>query len=98
MASMRIFCCWRRGCCCLEQDPLARRSVSFNYPFLTSKERDVETGLDYFMARYYSSTLGRFTSIDPYNPILHSEDATDFVTYLSQPQNWNRYAYVLNNR
>jgi RHS repeat-associated protein len=63
----------------------------------TVKERDVETGLDYFIARYYSSTQGRFTSIDPYNPILHSEDTTDFVTYLSQPQNWNRYGYVLNN-
>ena len=28
----------------------------------TSKERDVETGLDYFLARYYSSVQGRFTS------------------------------------
>ena len=27
----------------------------------TSKERDVETGLDYFLARYYSSSQGRFT-------------------------------------
>ncbi len=63
----------------------------------TSKERDTETGLDYFLARYYSSTQGRFTSVDPYNPIVDSEDATDFVTYLSQPQNWNRYGYVLNN-
>jgi hypothetical protein len=27
----------------------------------TSKERDVETALDYFEARYYSSTQGRFT-------------------------------------
>ena len=26
-----------------------------NYPFFTSKERDIETGLDYFLARYYSS-------------------------------------------
>ncbi len=31
-----------------------------NYPFLTSKERDNETGLDYFLARYYSSGQGRF--------------------------------------
>ena len=28
----------------------------------TGKERDAETGLDYFLARYYSSTQGRFTS------------------------------------
>jgi RHS repeat-associated protein len=31
----------------------------------TQKERDNETGLDYFLARYYSSTQGRFTSPDP---------------------------------
>ncbi len=31
----------------------------------TLKERDNETGLDYFLARYYSSTQGRFTSSDP---------------------------------
>jgi RHS repeat-associated protein len=30
----------------------------------TRKERDIETGLDYFLARYYSSTQGRFTSPD----------------------------------
>ena len=32
----------------------------------TSKERDGETGLDYFLARYYSSTQGRFTSPDEF--------------------------------
>ena len=31
----------------------------------TQKERDNETGLDYFGARYYASTQGRFTSTDP---------------------------------
>jgi RHS repeat-associated protein len=30
----------------------------------TSKERDAETGLDYFGARYFSSDQGRFTSPD----------------------------------
>lgn len=30
----------------------------------TSKERNVETGLDYFIYRYYSSIQGRFTSPD----------------------------------
>ncbi|MGH9958487.1 MAG: hypothetical protein ACREBC_15365, partial [Pyrinomonadaceae bacterium] len=33
----------------------------------TSKERDGESGLDYFLARYYSSAQGRFLSIDPEN-------------------------------
>jgi RHS repeat-associated protein len=32
----------------------------------TQKERDVETGMDYFLARYYSSTQGRFTSPDEF--------------------------------
>jgi RHS repeat-associated protein len=31
----------------------------------TGKERDGETGLDYFGARYYASAQGRFTSADP---------------------------------
>jgi RHS repeat-associated protein len=32
----------------------------------TSKERDIETGLDYFLARYYSSVQGRFISPDEF--------------------------------
>jgi RHS repeat-associated protein len=53
--------------------------------------------LDYFLARYYSSAQGRFTSIDPYNPISQSKDADDFKTFLNQPQSWNRYPYTINN-
>lgn len=63
----------------------------------TQKERDTETGLDYFGARYHSSLQGRFTSPDPYNPIVDSEEESDFTQYLGQPQNWNRYVYVWNN-
>jgi RHS repeat-associated protein len=59
-----------------------------NYPFLTQKERDIETGLDYFLARYYSSTAGRFTSTDP---IFISDQQT------YNPQLWNLYNYVGNN-
>jgi RHS repeat-associated protein len=53
----------------------------------TAKERDNETGLDYFMARYYSSLQGRFTSPD------------DFLndTHLSDPASWNLYTYARNN-
>lgn len=53
----------------------------------TSKERDVETGLDYFGARYYASTQGRFTSPDQ---LMAS-------AYVGNPQSWNRYTYALNN-
>jgi RHS repeat-associated protein len=36
-------------------------------PDFSGKERDAETGLDYFGARYMSSAQGRFTSPDPLN-------------------------------
>jgi len=32
----------------------------------TGKERDAETGMDYFGARYFSGPQGRFTSADPF--------------------------------
>jgi RHS repeat-associated protein len=51
----------------------------------TGKERDSETGLDFFGARYYSGAQGRFTSVDP----LGGE--------LANPQSLNRYTYALNN-
>lgn len=53
----------------------------------TTKERDNETGLDYSINRYYSSTQGRFTSVDPENA----------GAYEDQPQSWNGYAYVQNS-
>src|SRR5688572_2965757 len=52
------------------------------------KERDVESGFDYFGARYYTSGTGRFTSVDP---VLEIEKAQ------VEPQRWNRYAYALNS-
>ncbi|HWR35385.1 MAG TPA: RHS repeat-associated core domain-containing protein [Clostridia bacterium] len=33
----------------------------------TGKERDSETGLDYFGARYYGSNTGRFMTPDPHS-------------------------------
>ena len=53
----------------------------------TKYERDVETGLDFAEARYFSSTQGRFTSIDPFVGSMRAGD----------PQSFNRYSYVSNN-
>ena len=39
-------------------------AVEFRYGF-TGRERDNETGLDYYRARYYDSAVGRFISEDP---------------------------------
>jgi RHS repeat-associated protein len=53
----------------------------------TAQERDAETNLDFFQARYLSSGLGRFMSPDPGNA----------GAYLTNPQSWNGYAYVWDN-
>ena len=47
----------------------------------TGKERDAETGLDYFGARYYGSKIGRFTTVDP---------VYTWQENLVDPQRWNR--------
>jgi RHS repeat-associated protein len=60
--------------------------------FFTGKERDTESGLDYFGARYYGSNMGRWMSPDwssnpspiPFGNIYH-------------PQSLNLYSYVGNN-
>lgn len=56
-------------------------------PRFTSKERDAESGLDYFGYRYFSGAQGRWTSPDQPFADQHPED----------PQSWNMYAYVRNN-
>jgi RHS repeat-associated protein len=60
---------------------------NFNDALFTGKERDTESNLDNFEARYMASTLGRFMSPDPENAGAES----------TNPQSWNMYGYVLNN-
>jgi len=55
-----------------------------DYQF-TGKERDEETGLSYYGARYYDSSMGRFISRDPWEGDLRD------------PQSLNKYSYVKNN-
>lgn len=52
----------------------------------TGKERDTESGNDYFGARYYGSSMGRMLSPDS-GVDQHPEN----------PQSWNLYSYGLNN-
>jgi RHS repeat-associated protein len=54
----------------------------------TGKERDAETGLDFFGARYFNDAQGRFTNPDPLGPNM---------LRVINPQRWNMYAYVVNN-
>jgi len=54
----------------------------------SGKERDTESGLDYFGARYYDHSLYRFLSVDPVIPAGRA---------VSKPQRWNLYAYCGNN-
>lgn len=58
----------------------------------TGKERDTESGNDYFGARYYASSMGRFLSPD------WSAQATP-VPYaaMGDPQSLNLYGYMRNN-
>jgi RHS repeat-associated protein len=65
---------------------VAGGTASDHYLF-TGKERDSESGLDYFEARHYGSALGRF--IQPDEPFA-DQDTLD-------PQSWNLYSYVRNN-
>jgi RHS repeat-associated protein len=81
--------------------------VCYSYPFgdgltctgsdatehhFTSKERDTESGLDYFGARYLSSDLGRWMTPD----WASKPTAVPYATF-GNPQTLNLYDYVENN-
>jgi RHS repeat-associated protein len=66
-------------------------SDATNYHY-TNKERDAESGNDYFGARYYASGMGRFMSPD----WSAKEDPVPYAK-LDNPQSLNLYGYVQNN-
>jgi len=58
----------------------------------TGKERDSESGNDYFGARYYASSMGRFMSPDwsaQAEPVPYAK--------MDDPQSLNLYSYMRNN-
>lgn len=71
----------------------------------SAKERDTESGLDYFGARYYGSALGRFTSpddfkggiVDPFTGQDIETNAALPYADITDPLTLNKYAYVRNN-
>jgi RHS repeat-associated protein len=75
-----------------------------NYKF-TGKERDGESGLDYFIARHYGSNWGRFLQADEFSggPVdaFSSSDPLPPgpLPYadITNPQSMNKYAYTYNN-
>ena len=71
---------------CLLSEASATASI------FTGKERDTESGNDYFGARYYASTMGRWLSPDwsvKIEPVPYAK--------LDNPQSLNLYSYVFNN-
>ena len=75
----------RSGCFPTNPDVGYHSSLSQKF---TGKERDAETGLDYFGARYLSSAQGRWMSVDP---VTITKDR------MRDPQRLNLYAYVRNS-
>ena len=66
--------------------------VRFAPSLSTGKERDSESGNDYFGARYYASTMGRWLSPDwsaKVEPVPYAK--------LDNPQSFHLYSYVGNN-
>jgi RHS repeat-associated protein len=68
-------------------------SGSTDDPYLfTGKERDTESGNDYFGARYFTSNIGHWISPDwsaKVEPVPYAK--------LDNPQSLNLYSYMLNN-
>ena len=83
-------CSWPNSETLLGIEPPLRRAHS--RPRTSGKERDSESGLDNFGARYDSSQYGRFMTPD-WNALPSPVPFSD----LTNPQSLNLYAYVRNN-
>jgi RHS repeat-associated protein len=76
----------------MTQPAVCVSDVCFTPSRFTGKERDSESGNDYFGARYYSSSMGRFLSPDwsaKAEPVPYAK--------LENPQSLNLYNYMRNN-
>jgi RHS repeat-associated protein len=69
-------------------EPMLGEAYFYNTHKFTGHERDAESGMDYMLARYYSSSQSRFLSTDPV--AIKPER-------LRIPQRLNLYTYAANN-
>lgn len=83
--------CYDADFCPYGGEDVFTNTCAQNYKF-DGKERDPETGNDYFGARFYSSTYGRFLSAD-----WSSVPSPVPYANLSNPQTLNLYAFVHDN-
>src|SRR3990172_9281738 len=86
---------WRADYMPFGEETVSTSAASNNKMFV-GKEKDSETGLHYFGARYMDSPAGRFVSPDPIGPV---DPATSQInkSVIANPQRINIYAYGLNN-
>jgi RHS repeat-associated protein len=72
--------------------PGVGKTTSNNHYKMTGKERDTESGLDYYGARYYGSGMGRFMS-----PDWAAKPATVPYAEFGDPQSLNLYSFTRNS-
>ena len=72
--------------------PSANCPVEPNHYMFSGKQRDSETGLDYFGARYFNGPMGRWSSAD-----WAEKPANIPYADFADPQSLNLYAYLRNN-
>jgi RHS repeat-associated protein len=63
----------------------------------SQKERDAESGLNYFEARFLAARLARFVTMDPKYSHPDQLSGGELASFLANPQALNPYAYVFNN-
>ncbi len=86
---------WRADYKPFGQEQLVTGDIQNNVEFV-GKEKDIETGLYYFGARYMKPENGRFISPDIVGPVDPRTSKTNYKM-LENPQKLNAYAYSLNN-
>ena len=72
------------------------RQIQEPYQF-TQKERDKESRLHYFEARYLAGLLSRFAPTDAKFANPDALSTAELISFLATPQQANSYAYVRNN-